>query len=70
MNPSNARTAAILGQNPRFQAFCNAQNADEAAEFVRCYCGVDSRRDLDTNLDARERFHELRRAFAYGAGRE
>lgn len=62
----NARQAGIMCQQPKFQAFCGAKDAIGAAEFVRIYCGVDSRSELDRNAGAAAKFHELRRSFAYG----
>lgn len=60
-----AKLAALLCQNPRFQAFIGVTSGDDAAMYVRRYCGVLSRAELDTNREAAARFHELRRSFAY-----
>lgn len=64
--PTLARVAGQLCTNPRFQAWLGASDADEAAHLLRQRCGVSSRRELDLNKQAAERFHALRRAFAYG----
>jgi len=58
-------TAAILCTNPRFQSWLGASDADEAAQVLRERCQVASRRELDANPAAAERFHALRRTFAY-----
>lgn len=36
-----------------------AVSADEAAQFIRHVCQVDSRRELLTNRDAEQRFHNF-----------
>lgn len=66
MNQSNARQAAIMCTNPKFQAYLGVKDADEAAASLRRLCGVQSRRDLDECPAAAKRFHELRKRFAYG----
>lgn len=66
MERSLARTAAILCGNPDFQAHLGVTNADMAAAAVRRHCGVASRRELDEKPEAARKFHELRKAFAYG----
>ncbi|WP_088158797.1 hypothetical protein [Achromobacter xylosoxidans] len=60
-----ARLAGQLCQRADFQAFCEADGAEQAAEFVRVFCGVDSRAEIDHHGGASERFHDLRRQFAY-----
>ena len=66
MTQSLAATAALLCANPRFQAHIGVDSSEAAADHVRRVCGVSSRRELDSNNQAAERFHELRRRFAYG----
>lgn len=66
MTPSLAFTAAVLCSNPRFQAYLGVDGAAAAADHVRRVCGVSSRRELDSDARAAERFHQLRRGFAYG----
>ncbi|WP_369326524.1 hypothetical protein AB6N01_20580 [Alcaligenes nematophilus] len=58
--------SAILCHNPRFQAYLGVACNEAAAAHVRHVCGVTSRRELDTNKKAAERFHTLRRQFVYG----
>lgn len=65
-NQPLSKLAGMLCGNPRFQAFIGATCAESAAAFVRRQCGVASRRELDLNKQAAQRFHELRRRFAYG----
>lgn len=67
---SLARLSAILCRDPVFRQWLvhdtdfNPGDAAEAAEVVRVVCGIDSRRELDTNPTAAERFHEhLRKPF-------
>lgn len=66
MTQSLATTAALLCANPRFQAFIGVDSTEAAADHVRRVCGVSSRRELDTDVKAAQRFHELRQRFAYG----
>lgn len=41
-----------------------AISTDQAAEFIRVVCQVESRRDLATNAEAAQRFHQhVRRPF-------
>lgn len=67
---SLTRLSAILCRDPKFRQWLvhdtehEAGDADEAAEVVRLVCGIDSRRELDTNPTAAERFHEhIRKPF-------
>ncbi|VVE74153.1 hypothetical protein PCA31118_04691 [Pandoraea captiosa] len=63
------RLAGILPRQPQFRAWLEEAahqpiTADDAAEFIRIACGVDSRRELDTNGSAADRFHNIvRRPF-------
>lgn len=58
--------AGMLCGNPKFQAYLGVTNSEDAAMHIRRTCGVLSRRDLDRDEQAAKRFHELRKAFAYG----
>lgn len=61
-----ARLAGCLCSNPEFQAFCSARSADEAADYIRRVCHVESRAQLDHNPQAANLFDELvRKPFAY-----
>ena len=67
MNPQPlSKLAGMLCGNPAFQKSVGATCAQSAAVIVRRKCGVTSRRELDRNEAAAKRFHELRKAFAYG----
>lgn len=58
--------AGSLPRDPQFRAFvgyfmvppCEV-SIDEAAEFIRVACGVDSRRELAQHAGAAERFHNI-----------
>lgn len=58
-------TAALMGQNPRLRAYLGADTEQAARDALCRQCGIKSRAELDTNLDAAERFHAIRKAFAY-----
>jgi hypothetical protein len=63
-----ARLAGQLCGNPRFQAFMGASSADQAADYLRTRCRIDSRAELDHDQDAAQRFHQVRRAFVNRSG--
>lgn len=58
-----ARAAGMLCANPVFQKWCGTSSSEDAAAFVREFCGIQSRRQLDTNSESAARFHTLRRRF-------
>ena len=58
-------TAALMGQNPEFQRYLGADSEQAAAQVLRERCEIESRSELDTDPRAAERFHALRKAFAY-----
>ncbi|GAA4321884.1 hypothetical protein GCM10023144_01440 [Pigmentiphaga soli] len=68
MNNTLSRLAGQLCAQPAFQRWLGATTSEQAAEAVRARCGIQSRRELDTNPDAARRFHAIRRGFAYGEG--
>lgn len=70
MERSLVRAAAILCGNPDFQAHLGVTNAGMVAAAVRRHCGGASRRELDEKPEAARKFHELRKAFAYGGSHE
>ena len=43
----------------RFVAGDGVASIDNSAHYIRGYCGVESRRELDTNADAGRKFHRL-----------
>lgn len=63
--------AGSLPRDPQFRAWVEhisvppqAPTVDEAAEFIRVICGVDSRRQLATDRAAEALFHQhVRRPF-------
>lgn len=58
-----SRAAAMMCANPDFQKWLGVSDKDAAAEFVRVACNVKSRREFDTDPEAAERFHTLRKQF-------
>jgi hypothetical protein len=72
--------AGILCSDPQFQRFVAARmrhilgdleqvTATVAAEYLRRFCNITSRRDLATNIDARARLRILRTEFDAWSGR-
>ena len=55
--------AALRCNDPNFQKFVQADNAEQAANFIRVKCGVKSRSELATNAAARAKWIELDDAF-------
>ena len=43
---------------------CPINNEQDASEFIRTYCGVSSRADLDTNEDAKSMFEVVREGYS------
>ena len=43
----------------RFVAGDGVASIDNSADYIRGFCGVESRRELDTNADAGKKFHRL-----------
>lgn len=72
-----SQQAGILCNEPQFQRFaairCGAPsaafNSSAAAEYLRTVCKIDSRRKLNTDATARQRFDALRTNFDAWAGR-
>jgi hypothetical protein len=65
-----AQRAGILCSDPEFRAFLRAMAWDhDPADYVRTWCRVDSRRDLDTTPDAATRFAALLTDFDAWRGR-
>lgn len=63
--------AGMLPRDPQFRAWAASHaevdplTVDEAAEFIRVVCNVESRRQLATDRHAEERFHQyLRKPYA------
>ena len=57
---SLAQLAGIMCSEPAFWKYALVENAEEAAEHVRVYCGVTSRSALDSNDDAASKFKTLK----------
>lgn len=72
-----AQRAGILCNDARFQRFAAARSGFEdgqfctsaAAEFLRSFCRIESRRALDTDDEARARFSVLTTEFDAWTGR-
>ena len=72
-----ARRAAMLCNDARFQRFAAERegfdggqfSSEASAEFLRRWCRIDSRRDLDTSPAAARRFDTLRTEFDAWTGR-
>ena len=68
---SIVQLAGMLPRDPQFREWVSQYTVppqevsiDQAAEFIRVVCGIDSRRQLELDAGAANRFHEyLRRPF-------
>ncbi len=49
----------FLNSNHTFQSADHVTNAQEAAQLVKFICGVDSRKELDTDNEANKAWHRL-----------
>lgn len=58
-----AQEAGILSSQPIFQRFADATTPDEAADFIRLRCNIESRAHLDHDADAALAFREMKREF-------
>ncbi|EPX82070.1 hypothetical protein [Salipiger mucosus] len=73
----HAQQAGILCNDAQFQRFAAERSgfpdgqfsATAAAEYLRSWCRIDSRRQLDTEAEARRRFAVLRTEFDAWTGR-
>ena len=73
----NAQQAGMLCNDEQFRTFAGQQflsskvqvSSTATAEFIRRHCGVDSRRDLNTDDAASRKFQTLRTEFDAWAGR-
>ena len=68
---SIVQLAGMLPRDPKFREWAASHaevdplTVDEAAEFIRVVCNVESRRQLATDAAAEKRFHDyLRRPYA------
>lgn len=50
---------ALRCRESQFQCFLGAVDEAEAAEVVRVVCGVDSRAQIDTSVEAQRLWHEV-----------
>ena len=72
-----AQQAGILCNEPRFQQFAGTRavksgiqfNPQATAEYLRIFCGINSRRDLNTDAKARQKFNTLRTEFDAWTGK-
>jgi hypothetical protein len=48
--------AILLCQNPRFREWCAVDTEPQAREYLLEVCGIDSRKELDTDRMAADRF--------------
>lgn len=73
----NAQQAGMLCNDEQFRKFAGTRtiktgiqlSPSAAAEFIRTFCCVTSRRDLNTDPEAAQKFQTLRTEFDAWAGR-
>ncbi len=51
--------AALACKNPAFQRFLQVDSEPAAVAKLRALCGIESRRELDSDTEAAQRFHEV-----------
>lgn len=71
-----ATQAGMICNDPRFWAFCAIKakaparfNKTAATEWLRTFCNITSRRELDTNAQAARRFDVLKTEFDAHTGK-
>lgn len=55
--------AAIMCGDGEFQAWLGARDRDHAAQMMRDYCGVTSRREIAVSVDALAKFRQMESDF-------
>lgn len=58
-----AQSAGILCGEGAFRQWCDATTPDEAADYIRTRCGVESRAHLDHDEKAAREFREMKREY-------
>ena len=53
------KLAGIWCKDAEFQQWVEAENEEQAAQFVRWKCGVKSRSEIDSNPEAANKFQQL-----------
>lgn len=62
---SLAQIAGILCSSGSFQKFAGAKNEQEAADYIRGHCGVDSRAEIDGSENATRIFKEIKAEYDF-----
>lgn len=58
-----SKNAAALCRDEEFWAFSGMKTEEEATAYLRHYCGITSRRELDHNEEAARKYHQLKSEF-------
>jgi hypothetical protein len=64
---NRVQKAGILCRNPEFQEFLMCDNETDAAHMLCKRCGIQSRTELNGNIEAKARFDGLVRHFESGS---
>lgn len=60
------KLAVMWCKDPNFRAFFGCADEDEAKQYILDACGVDSRKEIDSNPEAKRKFNEIRISFVNG----
>lgn len=61
---SKAQIAGKLCAGQNFKRYCEELGSNSPEEYIRSYCDIDSRKELDTDDVAAARFQEIRDNFS------
>lgn len=64
-----SQQAGILAADERFQRWLGVRDEDDAADYIRSECGLESRRQLDNGMGGK-RFDEIVAQFRQATGQE
>ncbi len=60
--------AALLAQDTQFQTWLKVYDEEQAARYIRSFCGVSSRKDMAKNASALHRFFALEERYRMSSG--
>jgi len=55
--------AGILARNKNFQKYIGVEKEPDSAEYIRKYCNIQSRSELNGNDEAKEKFEQITKRF-------
>ncbi len=59
----------MIAKDPVFQQWCGFADEEDAAQFIRSCCRIESRKELASNVSARHHFERLITEYQAATGR-